>query len=467
MRNAAVILHLLLKNKKKKKKKARSDTAQTDASFVEDMMMMMMMDPPHGVGGNCPVLTLLPTALHIYILSFLPEPDLYRVMQVNRTWSRLLLLNENGTDRHHQDDRGEEDEGGDYLWQCLLEQQWPFLKSQPLFLSSDNNNKRLLLKLAADTFPSAINADRLAHQLSFVTVEEEHNDRHSTNEEEEDKHNDKANMIRFTGPTGAGDRSFRANAPLPRPHYRTTQPACRPGPLRWYSRLWSWRRPTAVYHYQPFVVPFRQGTHDGFVMTPRMISYFEASILDLNHQPQGYHGRSHTSSSSSPVNITTNNNRECVAVGLSTYRFEMHRRLPGWDSWSFGYHGDDGFAFHHTSGGIKYGPTFGAGSVVGCGIDYHCRRVFYTLNGQFLGYAPGGVLTAEQLALDWFPTVGLDSHAAVQCNFGRDPDKPFGFDLAAMVQYQNQKHEAGCVMTLYDHGIKTAPADDNSSTLTV
>ena len=37
---------------------------------------------------------------------------------------------------------------------------------------------------------------------------------------------------------------------------------------------------------------------------------------------------------------------ECVAVGLATNPFRCHRGLPGWDSQSFAYHGDDGGLYH-------------------------------------------------------------------------------------------------------------------------
>jgi hypothetical protein len=112
---------------------------------------------------------------------------------------------------------------------------------------------------------------------------------------------------------------------------------------------------------------------------------------------------------------------ECVAVGLSSAHFNADARLPGWDLESFGYHGDDGCLFHGKGVQIsEYGPRFGAGDTVGCGINYRTRRIFFTLNGAFLGDAFAGI--SGQL----YPTVGIDAEVSVMFNFGR---APFAFDV--------------------------------------
>lgn len=49
-----------------------------------------------------------------------------------------------------------------------------------------------------------------------------------------------------------------------------------------------------------------------------------------------------------------------IGVGFSSAEVKLDR-LPGWEPHSFGYHGDDGNAFHESGKGIKYGPTFGTG----------------------------------------------------------------------------------------------------------
>lgn len=44
-------------------------------------------------------------------------------------------------------------------------------------------------------------------------------------------------------------------------------------------------------------------------------------------------------------------------------------RLPGWEPHSYGYHGDDGHAFHGSGLGRAFGPRFTTGDVVGALLD--------------------------------------------------------------------------------------------------
>lgn len=71
-----------------------------------------------------------------------------------------------------------------------------------------------------------------------------------------------------------------------------------------------------------------------------------------------------------------------------------------------------------------YGPRFGAGDTVGCGLDYARKEIFFTLNGQYLGVAFDSVVPDTPL----YPTVGIDSRHPVSLNFG---EAPFAFDLDA------------------------------------
>ena len=64
--------------------------------------------------------------------------------------------------------------------------------------------------------------------------------------------------------------------------------------------------------------------------------------------------------------------------------------MPGWGHRSWGYHGDDGQLFCIDVGsnrGRPYGPTFGSGDVIGCGVDFGSKSAFFTKNGEHLGEA--------------------------------------------------------------------------------
>ncbi|KAG1874209.1 hypothetical protein C8R48DRAFT_593355 [Suillus tomentosus] len=124
------------------------------------------------------------------------------------------------------------------------------------------------------------------------------------------------------------------------------------------------------------------------------------------------------------VTSKTNNNK-----GLVSRDFKL-TRLPGWEKNSWGYHGDDGSSFTAEKTGTPYGPQFGAGDVIGCGIDFSQNRAFYTKNGALLG----SVFDNIGKDCDIYPAVGLcHPGESVRANFGQDP---FKFDIEDHVLQQ-------------------------------
>lgn len=152
-------------------------------------------------------------------------------------------------------------------------------------------------------------------------------------------------------------------------------------------------------------------------VTPRLVAYFEVTIVkQAQDAPAPSKDNQHGNDQQS---------HGCVAIGLSTQAFAPQEKLPGWDSKSYGYHGDDGGMFHGEGVSPRYGPCFGPGDVVGCGIEYSTRRIFFTKNGEFLGHKFDKV-RKDVMEDGLYPTVGVDTECPIFTNFG---EHPFKFDL--------------------------------------
>ncbi len=123
------------------------------------------------------------------------------------------------------------------------------------------------------------------------------------------------------------------------------------------------------------------------------------------------------------VEIKQKSKDTAIAVGFSTGEASLER-LPGWETHSWGYHGDDGKMFFGEHSGRNYGPTFGAGDVVGCGVNFNSCHAFFTKNGRDLG------ICFRELKKDvvFYPTIGMKKQtgALVTANFGQ---RPFVFDI--------------------------------------
>ncbi|KAF9456815.1 hypothetical protein BDZ94DRAFT_1285571 [Collybia nuda] len=122
-------------------------------------------------------------------------------------------------------------------------------------------------------------------------------------------------------------------------------------------------------------------------------------------------------------------------------------RLPGWEPNSWGYHGDDGFSFSAERAGTPYGPTFGTGDVIGCGIDFTTHKAFFTKNGSFIGAVFDNISKDTNV----YPSVGL-RHAgeAIRVNFGHEP---FKYDIDFHVQQQRNLTWANILSTPLDSSL--------------
>ena len=203
--------------------------------------------------------------------------------------------------------------------------------------------------------------------------------------------------VMFTGARVGGDRAVRAEKPFP------AIPFIRPN----VKHLWPWR--TAKY--LPAVTVKATRAPSEAARTPvevslSMVGYFEITISEEFHNGRG----------------AVSGEGMC-SIGLATHTFPLDGKQPGWTGDSYGYHGDDGHKFHGSGLGRAYGPGFGPGDVVGCGLNYHNNSIFFTKNGEFLDTAFVCHFQGQPL----YPVVGIDTWNAVLFNFGH---APFTFDLA-------------------------------------
>lgn len=120
-----------------------------------------------------------------------------------------------------------------------------------------------------------------------------------------------------------------------------------------------------------------------------------------------------------------------IGIGLCARNVRLEK-MPGWESGSYAYHGDDGMLFLRTgASGTPYGPKYGTGDVIGCCWDLVDNTVFFTKNGKHLGTA------FRSLSGTLYPTIGMQSMGGrVKANFGTDP---FVFDIEAFAQQQREQ----------------------------
>lgn len=76
-----------------------------------------------------------------------------------------------------------------------------------------------------------------------------------------------------------------------------------------------------------------------------------------------------------------------IGIGFSAPNVVLNR-LPGWESRSFGYHGDDGFAFESSGKGRAFGPTFTTGDTIGVLLNQVPLAAFASLISVAVGSLP-------------------------------------------------------------------------------
>lgn len=118
----------------------------------------------------------------------------------------------------------------------------------------------------------------------------------------------------------------------------------------------------------------------------------------------------------------------CMGFGPKTAALT---RPVGWENDSFGYHGDDGNVYIGSQNAKHYGPGYTTNDIVGCGINFLNKTIFFTRNGVNLGPA------AKDFKGKLYPFIGMKRNGEhVRTNFGQTP---FNFDIDSMMKQEQIK----------------------------
>lgn len=148
-----------------------------------------------------------------------------------------------------------------------------------------------------------------------------------------------------------------------------------------------------------------------------LIYYFEVKINDIGH-------------------------RGDISIGLADGDFPLNKH-PGWTKKSYGYRAD-GKVYNNKQAGEVMMPKFTTGNIVGCGINYFKREIFFTYNGEYTGPAFKDVELKE-----YYATIGLHSlNECITFNFG---NKPFKFDLEKLILDEKRENVKGILKQPINH----------------
>ncbi|KAL9621124.1 MAG: hypothetical protein Q9160_004375 [Pyrenula sp. 1 TL-2023] len=117
------------------------------------------------------------------------------------------------------------------------------------------------------------------------------------------------------------------------------------------------------------------------------------------------------------------------SVGLTTLPAKL-KQFPGYNNpgaRTWAWHGDDGSTGANSYNPKQYGGgPYEVGSVIGCGIDFVEKTIFYTKNGEKLP------TIFEDVTGRLFPVVGIMGKVVLRANFGTDKARPFKWEAASL-----------------------------------
>ncbi|ETV67259.1 hypothetical protein, variant [Aphanomyces astaci] len=176
-------------------------------------------------------------------------------------------------------------------------------------------------------------------------------------------------------------------------------------------------RANAPYHLEPVVTVHKHNEMTWRVDVSSTV-YFEMTISSTPPAP--------------PAQPRHEDSWDIISIGLAPPRSVVLENHAGWESFSYGYHGEEGVYMNEPD--VVDLETFGYGDTVGCGLQYADNNqawIFFTKNGRRVG--DFGCCRAVPL----FPTVGMNVTVPLQVNFGHER---FQYNVYGIFQLSNPVH---------------------------
>jgi hypothetical protein len=276
----------------KRKRSPKQGTSSIPAYFWE-------IDDPHSLFTS-----VLNDDVHLQILEFCDLDSLRNVMQVNHRYHNLLCATQ-----------------AKVLWTQVARRRWNWLPADANLVDAGKDPKiSLLLSLACEHNPTKVDESVFSPCRWSRSLRRNRTRTSTTGESGELKTlqlKDRTTGVQFTGPIGQGDRCIRANAPLQRPALLKHRSS-------WLSRFHCNQLQNNTQVCRPFVAPFLHKNYT-YHVTPRLVAYFEVSILDTKN---GSAPSQHHFELQDHLNRTSTSATECVAIGLASEEFSLHTRMP-------------------------------------------------------------------------------------------------------------------------------------------